>query len=34
MRNRNWLTPEYFAMLSKHGVAHIYNSWTHIAASE
>src|SRR5215831_18603301 len=30
MRNRNWLTPEYFAMLSRHGVAHIYNSWTHM----
>jgi uncharacterized protein YecE (DUF72 family) len=32
MRNRNWLTPEYFAMLSKHGVAHIFNSWTHMPA--
>ena len=32
MRNRNWLTPEYFSMLSKHGVAHIYNSWTHMPA--
>jgi uncharacterized protein YecE (DUF72 family) len=32
MRNRNWLTPEYFAMLSKHGIAHIYNSWTHMPA--
>jgi hypothetical protein len=30
MRNRNWLTPEYFAMLAKHGVAHIFNSWTHM----
>jgi uncharacterized protein YecE (DUF72 family) len=29
MRNRNWLTPEYFAMLARHGVAHVFNSWTH-----
>ena len=27
MRNKNFLHPEYFAMLAKHGVAHIYNSW-------
>jgi len=27
IRNRNFLQPEYFAMLSRHGVAHIYNSW-------
>jgi uncharacterized protein YecE (DUF72 family) len=32
MRNRNWLTPEYFSMLGRHGVAHIYNSWTHMPA--
>lgn len=32
MRNRNWLTPEYFSMLSKHGVAHVFNSWTHMPA--
>jgi uncharacterized protein YecE (DUF72 family) len=30
MRNRNFLHPDYFAMLSKHGVAHIFNSWTHM----
>jgi uncharacterized protein YecE (DUF72 family) len=30
IRNSNWLTPEYFSMLSKHSVAHIYNSWTHM----
>jgi len=30
IRNHNWLTPQYFAMLAKHGVAHIYNSWTHM----
>src|SRR5207249_354462 len=28
MRNKTFLHPEYFAMLRKHGVAHIYNSWT------
>jgi uncharacterized protein YecE (DUF72 family) len=27
MRNRNFLQPDYFAMLARHGVAHIYNSW-------
>ncbi len=30
MRNRNFLHPDYFAMLSRHGVAHIFNSWTHM----
>lgn len=28
VRNRNLLHPAYFAMLAKHGVAHIYNHWT------
>jgi uncharacterized protein YecE (DUF72 family) len=28
IRNGNWLHPEYFAMLSSHGVAHVYNQWT------
>ena len=28
MRNRLWLTPEYFACLARHGVTHVYNSWT------
>jgi uncharacterized protein YecE (DUF72 family) len=28
IRNRDYLTPEYFAVLAKHGVAHVYNSWT------
>lgn len=28
IRNRNWLHPEYFAMLASHGVAHVYNQWT------
>ncbi len=27
IRNRNFLQPEYFQTLSRHGVAHIYNSW-------
>ncbi len=28
MRNRNWLEPPYFKMLAKHGVSHVFNSWT------
>lgn len=32
IRNRNFLHPEYFEMLSKHGVAHIYNSWAEMPA--
>lgn len=27
IRNKNFLHPDYFAMLSRHGVAHIFNSW-------
>ena len=27
MRNKNFLHPDYFAMLARHGVAHVYNSW-------
>ena len=27
LRNRHWLQPEYFAMLHRHGVAHVFNSW-------
>ena len=27
IRNRSFLQPEYFALLRRHGVAHIYNSW-------
>ncbi|HSH93672.1 MAG TPA: DUF72 domain-containing protein, partial [Roseimicrobium sp.] len=27
MRNRHWLRPEYFAVLAKHGITHIYNAW-------
>jgi uncharacterized protein YecE (DUF72 family) len=28
IRNRDYLTAEYFAVLAKHGVTHVYNSWT------
>ncbi len=27
MRNKNWLAPEYFACLSRHGITHVFNSW-------
>ena len=27
MRNRNWLTPEYFECLARNQVAHVYSSW-------
>jgi len=27
MRNRNWLRPDYFDCLARHGVAHVFNSW-------
>jgi uncharacterized protein YecE (DUF72 family) len=27
MRNRNWLKPEYFECLARHGVGHVFNSW-------
>lgn len=27
LRNREWLQPEYFAVLARHGVTHIYNAW-------
>jgi uncharacterized protein YecE (DUF72 family) len=27
MRNRNWLRPDYFECLARHGVTHVYNSW-------
>lgn len=27
IRNRAFLQPEYFAMLARHGVAHVFNSW-------
>lgn len=28
IRNAAWLKPPYFEMLAKHGVAHVFNSWT------
>jgi uncharacterized protein YecE (DUF72 family) len=28
LRNKYWLKPEYFACLSGHHIAHVYNSWT------
>src|SRR6266498_4221487 len=28
IRNRDYLTPEYFGILARHGVTHVYNSWT------
>ena len=28
LRNRSWLHPEYFALLARHGVTHIFNAWT------
>jgi uncharacterized protein YecE (DUF72 family) len=28
MRNKQWLKPEYFECLARHGVTHVYNSWT------
>jgi len=34
IRNRHFLHPDYFAMLSRHGVAHIYNSWYDMPALE
>lgn len=27
IRNKNFLHPDYFGVLAKHGVSHIYNSW-------
>jgi hypothetical protein len=32
IRNREFLTPEYFAMLGAHGITHIYNSWSDMPA--
>ncbi len=30
IRNNNFLRPEYFAVLARHGVAHIFNSWANM----
>ena len=27
LRNKDWLTPEYFACLARHRVVHVYNAW-------
>ena len=27
LRNRHWLRPEYFEMLARHGVTHVFNAW-------
>lgn len=32
IRNRSFLQPEYFAMLARHGVGHVFNSWTDMPA--
>jgi uncharacterized protein YecE (DUF72 family) len=34
IRNRDFLHPDYFAMLAKHGVGHIFNSWQDMPALE
>lgn len=28
MRNQHWLQPDYFACLARHGVTHVFNSWS------
>jgi uncharacterized protein YecE (DUF72 family) len=32
LRNRYWLTPEYFGCLTRHRVTHVYNSWADMPA--
>jgi uncharacterized protein YecE (DUF72 family) len=32
LRNREWLTAEYFACLAQHKVTHVFNSWTKMPA--
>ena len=32
LRNKHWLKPEYFDCLSRHNVAHVFNSWTEMPA--
>ncbi len=32
LRNRAWLGPDYFACLSRHQVAHVFNSWSAMPA--
>jgi len=33
LRNRGWLVPEYFAMLRRHNVAHVFNNWTRMPSA-
>jgi len=33
IRNRQFLHPDYFAMLARHGVAHIYNNWANMPSA-
>jgi uncharacterized protein YecE (DUF72 family) len=28
LRNKHWLKPEYFACLARHGITHVFNSWS------
>ena len=28
MRNQTWLREDYFACLARHGVTHVFNSWS------
>ena len=28
LRNKHWLTPDYFSCLAKHQITHVFNSWT------
>jgi uncharacterized protein YecE (DUF72 family) len=28
MRNQHWLAPDYFTCLARHGVTHVFNSWS------
>lgn len=28
IRNKEWLQPDYFAVLLKHGVVHVFNNWS------
>jgi uncharacterized protein YecE (DUF72 family) len=34
LRNPGWLQPEYFAVLRRHGVAHVLNNWTRMPTVE
>ena len=34
MRNKHWLQPDYFQCLARHGVTHVFNSWTEMPSVE